>query len=1340
MPIQNANLETKIRTYQESEQLKTILNEILAAPNTIVDFRNVIIKHKKFFGYDAEATADDKFLTDEGDLGQHNGKNDLLAMAATKRVIIGLQQANDNFLLTLISQTTEDEVRQFLVSQGQVTGINNTILGGAGIIDDEKAKAIQIAAKTRYFLNKLKNIDNIKVIEEYLKDDQHRNPEPLLKSCDVTNTNIINLLKQAPDVFGGIEEELHKRHFEINAVNFVEANNDAEQTLNLADDKLWNKLIHDYEILGTKPKFQLENINALRTALANACILQFINTAATPDQLKLIADQNNADELRTKYNANKNLNDAVKKAVFTQQNIASYRAVAAGKILEKEIANSYDLEALKSLGGASTLEVFKSRLNAHPSLGFAGTANNNLRNVITMSEATNAIETAFIRHTLLSGNAKQLGALIGEETAADGYANRYKVQFSLPAHIKPEHINSYFADKNNRNNARKLAVTGFVKAEVQKLDSNAWTEFDAILDVNNKLTDRKLEDWVDESLNKKIDWKLFSKINQLFEYCNAERIIYGVSASAPSKEYNSTLIDQINTINNNFGSLPAPDQKQLQLKFTELLAKKCSGENMPALLELGLAKNTDEFKIALGKLEITSSDWVTSQPIEDIKNIQKAACQTAIAYKVNNTETISDSHPKLIQVLTSKDMPLEKQQKLLENPGFIPALLTHQSEKELSHLLGVPRSALNGVEKEYKRVTQVGKIFNSKIAEILLNQFPRHNLSDDNVNQINGWLITQPPINNLTLLGNIGQMLGISPQELNAAFKINNSRLDKEIDDEISDQRVYNNDLSIIYSTITSTYKNTYDFLLSLKKNQLLNKAHVEELVKLIAAAKDSKTCIAELNTAAYAALRDALPQNFASKLTTAIFNELKRPITQGIYAGAGFQAQLDADIVVFTTIKNKFENLEKVDKKIFDELERLSQIPDMVWLTPGFEATAKKNAHEIGKDFQTVAAGCDVIVTNLKDQQKTLEEQRASLPEISVLTDEDQKSALQMHKDDLEKQLALIREKLQVYERLQRRLYGNPNGKTPFVRKGILNTVYDAYYNKADIKFTNFTTAIQDYPLSEMPAHLKNWQGKSADPGAADGDMQICSGYANAYRKYSELEGGRVKPGWFREYTILSDAPEINNEEEKFPPKKEEGHFIEERHYDQDFAAKTHMGKVSFEPSFTMTVNKFPTHPNGRVEFSMALASQVLAGMNNPPTKDNPIVLKKGSAEELAFVWTALVVLGKQNPNFKFDMDAIQVESNAFNPATQKGTFYGFAGGTVHEKYFKKHPAVSNMSEGIKELSADKVKSSGSAEKEQVAADVKNASSLFKNELKLALNEMEKDNKDSPSAPTMRN
>ncbi|MFJ1269824.1 hypothetical protein ACD661_14775 [Legionella lytica] len=155
--------------------------------------------------------------------------------------------------------------------------------------------------------------------------------------------------------------------------------------------------------------------------------------------------------------------------------------------------------------------------------------------------------------------------------------------------------------------------------------------------------------------------------------------------------------------------------------------------------------------------------------------------------------------------------------------------------------------------------------------------------------------------------------------------------------------------------------------------------------------------------------------------------------------------------------------------------------------------------------------------------------------------------------------------------------------------------------------------------------------------------------------------------------------------------------------------------------------VDKFPTYQAGsetdpvllekaKVDYAMIVATQMLATMDRPPSKDNPLRLRGKNAEQLQYIWTALVVLGEKTPHMKFSPEAIRVvNDHVFNPKAQLGWGWSnFAKDSLHEKVFKKHEEVVNSAiEASKEQASERLNKKGTPKSEE---QMKETSQLYRN------------------------
>ncbi|KTD63012.1 interaptin [Legionella santicrucis] len=129
---------------------------------------------------------------------------------------------------------------------------------------------------------------------------------------------------------------------------------------------------------------------------------------------------------------------------------------------------------------------------------------------------------------------------------------------------------------------------------------------------------------------------------------------------------------------------------------------------------------------------------------------------------------------------------------------------------------------------------------------------------------------------------------------------------------------------------------------------------------------------------------------------------------------------------------------------------------------------------------------------------------------------------------------------------------------------------------------------------------------------------------------------------------------------------------------------------EVSKSTPSKFEILQFPRDPDNKltpdelrkaqIEFSMTMAVQILATLDKPPTKDKPLCINgfSGKQDEVAYLWTALAILGEKNPKMQFSPDALVVRGNSgFNPNAQRGRLYGFANTSIKATVFDAHSAL---------------------------------------------------------------
>lgn len=113
------------------------------------------------------------------------------------------------------------------------------------------------------------------------------------------------------------------------------------------------------------------------------------------------------------------------------------------------------------------------------------------------------------------------------------------------------------------------------------------------------------------------------------------------------------------------------------------------------------------------------------------------------------------------------------------------------------------------------------------------------------------------------------------------------------------------------------------------------------------------------------------------------------------------------------------------------------------------------------------------------------------------------------------------------------------------------------------------------------------------------------------------------------------------------------------------------------------MKINFFPVEPSARVKYSMAVVNDFLNQMSTPPTREKPLIIRGLDAVQLRYIWTALMVWGKNHPTLTFSFNEIKIlNDHVFRPGQeyQIGWLWSdFTSTSLYETEFK-HYLTPNM------------------------------------------------------------
>lgn len=717
----------------------------------------------------------------------------------------------------------------------------------------------------------------------------------------------------------------------------------------------------------------------------------------------------------------------------------------------------------------------------------------------------------------------------------------------------------------------------------------------------------------------------------------------------------------------NLGSL----KKNMMKSFINNIKDETNLKALDALKALDGAKNLDKFKEVLGKLGITPADWVKDTDLKDMKQWARAR---QFELEINRVSSLgSGAHSKLMSTLTQ--LPVEKQREILAKPQQLRHLMNAYEPHVAEHYLGKNASGIAELLTENKRLEGFRAIHNAEVARVLANFKPEITLNDKQVAAINQALTTANSNPNTytqatdykTLIDAIKTQSGsVNQKDFYNAFNLNDDgrafTSSTPRKDEMSKQQQHNQHIYAEYnSTSNSGNKKLLAVLLSIEKPVTFSKDIVNRFLRPL---KDSET------PQEYAdRLFGENPTNPANKkfkddllreLTPTLFNEIKNDLRK--------QELLDTNPAnVMSAIKALSTELESIKgitgpiRTNADKLKFINDIDPVHLYNPTFQGTARSKAAQMKERYEGLSRDCELVVDQLRRQVIALEGHLKSLPKdgqfkAAGLTLE-QKEEIKKLRTDLQAELDAVRKDLDFYKKIQGKLETIVK-EVDVAAKGKMHY----YYNSEGIKRHPPVSRDQIPPLPNVPN--PSLRSSTTATTGSNGRIQ------------EFLVGEKIPEGQIVVVDVShKTAPKSG------APVETIGRYTQDNNVPDQVTSKK--GEISKVPGSKFEILQFPTQvpppnpPSGdplveaKVNFSMAMAADILASLDSPPTKDKPIRLRGSNPEELEYLYTALVILGEKNPKFKFNRDAIEVNSAVFHPDNVKGRLWGFSSNSLYSQVF---------------------------------------------------------------------
>lgn len=1063
---------------------------------------------------------------------------------------------------------------------------------------------------------------------------------------------------------------------------------------------------------------------------------------------------------------------------ITPTSLPILRQTAALQALKIKIAQCEDPAALDALIAATTKEQVKQVLTDKPAFGFSTSpAFREALNNLSLAQVNDIVAAAHVQKRLLAADATQLKAFVASPTAANdiqtymGHNLSVAMQPKVTAHLTPERITEI----------REKALLGYIKTELIKPtvisthDLNALVRAGRVDDVRDGvrlLMGGPGHHEADGLIGAHGDHDS-GYLQQIRAYAAAEQVYRTTSGYVDLNDGNyDTIVNAVNNLNTSapdvhqrplMAVLPPQEKQALQERVVTDLVKRFptakAGHPPQQVTALALAKNEAEFATALTNMGITEQSWVNKESRE---GVQKAANARALDFQISASAQFgAEAHPELLALV--KQLPLNKQQELLSKPEVMKALLNVQdahdelakreAERVVKDILGEAIDVKPFVEENY-RLYLINQIASPEIARIIAQQSPPVDINPGKIRDINNILHAHPGADGLgNIFDNNGAansnyvetvkaiqgIIGVVPASFYPAFGLNaggnhdflaggdyallrtplNEQLGRNAH-MIAKARGLNTDAPD-YRLIT--------FCAALPKaNNHFDNGQFDALKADLNAATSLENFITTARTKPYHGMLNG--QNFEQQLTPEVFKQLKREQSRQIILDHGtYAADLSGKKRELDTVTDLFAKMKKADDKVRKQLERFGNTKSIDWFNPAFHAAAKQNAEKLGPEFLQFAKGCDAFVTQLAHQKAVIDEQLASLPSQTAVAAlpsparDAQKRDIEAYRKVLIDKGNLVGKELEHYQKMQKVLRGDPANPNPLMQKGLVKTVEEAKAGKQDIRFHFESECGPDRPVSEMAEFFKpDWRGQKTIPAGGGSTMSATGGSRPAYYHAVPV----VAEGMVRPHRISYGGDSTH------PNDRLTGGFLEQRGSDRGTPGKD--GSMEYLPSIKLTVNAFPQKLPGppptsdkalheaRVNFSMAMACQILAGLHDAPNKDNRIILDGTDHDELRYLWSGLVAMGKANPDMAFGPDAIKVISGAFQPENEMGTFYGLSSKSLYETGFKGSPALTKAESFFTEASGHKKPQA------QTTQDLIKLSQMFKGGVQV-LREVEQSN-----------
>lgn len=678
-----------------------------------------------------------------------------------------------------------------------------------------------------------------------------------------------------------------------------------------------------------------------------------------------------------------------------------------------------------------------------------------------------------------------------------------------------------------------------------------------------------------------------------------------------------------------------------------------------------------KFKEALRGIGI-SAGWLDNSDLEDIKQVLRSRHFELV--------TQSGSHIPHWQLLSTLfKLPVYKQRELLDNPKDFHLLLNAQEPSAITHYLGANVEGVEELAEESRRLANFKQIHNAAIAKILANFEPdihldlQHlsalnqelataSLNDDYFNQEDQYKALVDRISNCC----IG---GVTSPAFYRAFGLNEDGIGfKEpalMWQHITTQNNKNKALFQDYMkptvatvppvpTITLAHKELLGLFLSLELD--LGKT-AQEIRDAFDASNTVEEFITQLIPSAAPSSADLLKK---TSLTYALpldkFNQIKNLVSAEKFLSTDatvVSAATDKVISILETAQNSHRDITK-DAERFVFLKEMDNLNHLY--NPEFHSAAKEHAGRMKKHYQMLADDCELIIKQLNWNQFILKEQLKGIPDASdIKVANPEKQTIISLCTSLNSELTAIDEDLEFYLLVKDKLSG---------KEGVLEAINDALDSKKDRAFSAEGVSWKTYKANEVPEFKATALAPTAVPPVPLAGVSIASPNVDK----GILEGLSLPLNQVGVCTVNTKLANFESSARimSYPPTNTSS------------AWKVEIGSPSVQITPAPPARDEASLLKADMELAFKAARIALGKLKNAPSAAHPLVVYGSDKKQMRYLWTALVILGENNPHMQFKPDALKVDATSssnnpndiFDPSQEKGFLFGFKSNSLYNDF----------------------------------------------------------------------